>query len=277
MNKENLLPMEDTNDVRNMSVSQPIRTRHRSRRIQGLPPIEDCSNVDSIPNHNPAPVTLPVTLSSTEPSTLQQLTSNLVSTFIEQNTNDTNSDNSSSVPPEVNFTVNQQAQLRNVQTEVSTNVEQASQTVANLGGQKWGSFHCQKYREGGKCDLCKHMQEKEVIQSFHFGTSSKIHGHLTHDQFSTDDEKLRWYIYCIEDIPCHKQIVGSTTDPPARWRTHKSTCNAKNSNSTGLSKHFKEGCPHDDGKEKSILDVVPKNFLPNKSFPYIFKAAILCI
>ena len=99
------------------------------------------------------------------------------------------------------------------------------------------------------------MKEKEIIQSFHFGTSSKIHGHLTHDKFSTQDEKLRWYIYCIEDVPCHKQIVGSTTDPPARWRTYKSTCNSRNSNSTGLSKHFKEGCPNDDGKEKSTLDV----------------------
>ena len=27
------------------------------------------------------------------------------------------------------------------------------------------------------------------------------------DIWKTDDEKLRWYIYCIEDI-CHKQIVG---------------------------------------------------------------------
>ena len=64
----------------------------------------------------------------------------------------------------------------------------------------------------------------------------------------------RWFIYCIEDIPCHKQIVGSTTNPVSRWSTHKSTCNSKKSNSTGLSKHFKEGCPHDIGTQKSTLD-----------------------
>ena len=55
-------------------------------------------------------------------------------------------------------------------------------------------------------------------------------------------------------MPCHRQIIGSTTDPQARWRTYKSTCNSKNSNSTGLSKHFKEGCPNDNGKEKTTLD-----------------------
>ena len=50
------------------------------------------------------------------------------------------------------------------------------------------------------------------------------------------------------------KIVGSTTDPAARWRNHKSTCNSKNSTSTGLSKHFKEGCPNDTGKDKETLD-----------------------
>ena len=98
------------------------------------------------------------------------------------------------------------------------------------------------------------MIEKELIDSFHFNKSSKIQGHLSHDQFSTADEIIRWYVYSIEDIPCHKQTVGSTTDPTSRWRTHKSTCNAKNSTSTGLSKHFMEGCPNDPGKEKETLD-----------------------
>ena len=108
------------------------------------------------------------------------------------------------------------------------------------------------------------MIEKDLIQSFHFGVPSKIHGHLTHDQPSEHD-KIRWYIYSIEDIPCHKQIVGSTTDPPARWRTHKSTCNLKNSNSTGLSKHFKEGCPNDQGKEKTTLDFTLIDYLDTSS------------
>ena len=46
---------------------------------------------------------------------------------------------------------------------------------------------------------------------------------------------------CIEDMPCHKRIVGSTTNPTNRWSTHKSSCNSEKSNSTGLSKHFKLG------------------------------------
>ena len=129
-------------------------------------------------------------------------------------------------------------------------VEQWPTQVVKNGGHSI----VKKYKEGGKCDLCKHMLEKECIESFHFGTFSKIHGNLSHDQFSSNEETKRWYIYCIEDVPCHKKIIGSTTDPAARWRTHKSTCNGKNSNSTGLSKHFKEGCPNDTGKEKETLD-----------------------
>jgi hypothetical protein len=92
----------------------------------------------------------------------------------------------------------------------------------------------------------------DVIQSFHFGIPSKIHGNLAHDNIPTG--VIRWFVYCIEDIPCHKQIVGSTTNPTSRWSTHKSTCNSQKSNSTGLSKHFKLGCPHDRGRDKSTLD-----------------------
>ena len=101
-----------------------------------------------------------------------------------------------------------------------------------VADKKWGSFHCKKFKSGGKCDLCKHMVEKDLIHSLHFGISSKIHGNLSHDQFSNQ-----------------------------RWRTHKSTCNLKNSNSTGLSKHFKEGCPNDTGKEKETLDVTLIDYL----------------
>ena len=71
---------------------------------------------------------------------------------------------------------------------------------------------------------------------------------------------LRWYIYSIEDVLCQLKIVGSTTDPTSRWRTHKSTCNSKKSNSTGLSKHFKTGCPNDIGKEKNTLDFTLLDF-----------------
>ena len=95
------------------------------------------------------------------------------------------------------------------------------------------------------------MIVKDKIESYHFKTSFKIHGRLCHTEFP--DDCIRWYIYCIEDFPCHRQIIGSTSNPADRWRNYKSTCNSKKSNSTGLSKHFKDGCPFDPGKEKETL------------------------
>ena len=121
-----------------------------------------------------------------------------------------------------------------------------------VSDKKWGSYHCQKFKEGGKCDFCSHMKEKETIYSFHFNKPSKIHGFLAHDKWP--DGMIRWFIYAIEDIPCQKQIVGSTTNPLERWRNHKSTCNSKKSSSTGLAKHFKLGCPNDTGRAKTTLD-----------------------
>ena len=96
------------------------------------------------------------------------------------------------------------------------------------------------------------MKEREFVQSFHHNVSSKIHGNLSHDKWPNG--MIRWFVYLIEDIPCHKQIVGSTSDPAARWRNHKSTCNSRNSNSTGLSKHFKLGCLNDTGRDKLTLE-----------------------
>ena len=132
-------------------------------------------------------------------------------------------------------------------TLLSTNTE-----GGNDLNEKWGSYTCQKFKEGKKCDLCSHMREKDHIQSFHFQNFLKIHGHLAHDKIP--EGYLRWFIYSIEDIPCHKRIVGSTTKPTDRWRNHKSNCNSRKSNSTGLSSHFRLGCPNDMGKEKQTLD-----------------------
>ena len=61
-------------------------------------------------------------------------------------------------------------------------------------------------------------------------------------------------------MPCYKQIVGSTTNPVSRWRTHKSTCNSQDSNSTGLAKHFMTGCPNDLGRDKMTLDFTLINY-----------------
>ena len=60
-------------------------------------------------------------------------------------------------------------------------------------------------------------------------------------------------MYSIQDLPCQKIIIGSTQDPVKRWANYKSTCNKENSKSTGLAKHFMDGCPFDKGKEKPTL------------------------
>ena len=145
---------------------------------------------------------------------------------------------------------------------VSTGGQKSLHTVNTSGHEnfdtKWGSFHCDKFSKGGKCDLCSHMEEKDRIRSSHFGKYSKIHGHLSHDR--APHGFLRWFVYAIEDIPCQKTIVGSTTGPTGRWSTHKSQCNSKKSKSTGLSKHFMEGCPNDTGREKTHLDFTLLDF-----------------
>merc|ERR1711994_1032324 len=48
-------------------------------------------------------------------------------------------------------------------------------------GLQWGSWHCRKFRSGGKCSFCSHMKETTTIESYHFGTTHKIHGYLAHD------------------------------------------------------------------------------------------------
>ena len=97
------------------------------------------------------------------------------------------------------------------------------------------------------------MIEKDHINSIYYNTKFRIHGHLRHDY--SPDGRVRWYIYCIEDVPCKKQIVGSTQDPAKRWANYKSTCNSEKSKSTGIASHFMDGCPFDKGKEKSTLVV----------------------
>ena len=62
----------------------------------------------------------------------------------------------------------------------------------------------------------------------------------------------------IEDLPCLKAIIGSTTNPTKRWSAHKSSCNNGPCKNTGLSKHFTlgEGCPYDPGRNKETLNFI---------------------
>ena len=113
-------------------------------------------------------------------------------------------------------------------TSDTTNVERDSELV-------WGSFHCKKYSNGSRCDICSHMTPTDSVKSFHFGTTIKVHGHLAHD--FTPPGKIRWFVYQIVDVPCHLIYIGSTISPPNRWSSHKSSCNSMSSKASGLSKH----------------------------------------
>ena len=98
------------------------------------------------------------------------------------------------------------------------------------------------------------MRETNFISSQFYKQKFRIHGNLAHDQ--APDNMRRWFVYAIEDQPCKKTIVGSTSNPTQRWRNHKSSCNNGPSLSTGLAKHFtlNGGCPNDTGREKNTLN-----------------------
>ena len=119
--------------------------------------------------------------------------------------------------------------------------------------QDWGSWHCQKFRNGGKCDVCSHMKPTDSVYSYHFGTKIKVHGRLSHDV--SPPGFIRWYIYVIEDMPCQLLYCGSPQNPVGRFSSHKSSCNNGQSKASGLAKHFiNGGCPYDPGRGKETLN-----------------------
>ena len=101
---------------------------------------------------------------------------------------------------------------------------------------------------------------ESFVESMFFNKKFAIHGRLVHIKPSVKP-KLRWFIYLMEDLGCRLQYVGSTTDICARWAATKSACNKANSNSTGLYKHFQEGCPSDSGQEKDNIRLTLLDFL----------------
>ena len=42
---------------------------------------------------------------------------------------------------------------------------------------------------------------------------------------------------------------------PKKWANTKTRCNKKDSDLTGLYKHFKDGCPNDSGEEKTHVRI----------------------
>ena len=119
-----------------------------------------------------------------------------------------------------------------------------------------GTYHCDTFKRINICDVCAHMLERSFVQSEHYnGRKFAIHGRNIHMK-ATESKPLRWFVYLEEDVPCRKQYVGSTMSVTSRWANTKSRCNARDSDLTGLYEHFRDGCPNDDGREKTILGSV---------------------
>ena len=103
-------------------------------------------------------------------------------------------------------------------------------------------------------------RETPFAESLQYKRRFAIHGHLVHMQPAVKP-KLRWFVYLLEDTACRLQYVGSTTDMCSRWAATKSACNKANSNSTGMYKHFMEGCPNDKGTKKEHSRIILLDFL----------------
>ena len=123
------------------------------------------------------------------------------------------------------------------------------------------STFCKKYKDNkGTCPLCDvHLVETKQVVSSYLINKPKFWirgGDLRHDVDNEYDisksDYFRWFIYLITDTKCDLQYVGSTTNLLSRWAHHKFSCNNKKA-STGLSRHFIEGCPADEGEDRKKL------------------------
>ena len=133
----------------------------------------------------------------------------------------------------------------NGRTAAGGDVAGAAGGGANRG--RWnGSYHCQLYKTKGRCDVCSHMVETSTITSPYFNRKFAIHGRNIHLPAS-QKKKSRWFVYVVEDEACGLIYVGSTVDVCNRWAQTKKACLDRNSLNTGLYKHFRDGCPADDG------------------------------
>ena len=106
-------------------------------------------------------------------------------------------------------------------------------------GRHNGSYHCDRFREKKKCEVCSHMKETSTIFSFHFRRNFAIHGRNIH-LLASQKNKHRWFVYTIVDEFCELIYVGSTTDVCARWSQTKKACLDRNNSNTGLYKHFQQ-------------------------------------
>ena len=99
----------------------------------------------------------------------------------------------------------------------------------------------------------RHMVETSCVYSYYFNKRFAIHGHNVHLQASQKN-KHRWFVYLCEDTACGLLYVGSTTDVCGRWAKTKKACLDRNDASTGMYKHFMNGCPrHNESGDLSHL------------------------
>ena len=92
--------------------------------------------------------------------------------------------------------------------------------------------------------VCSHMVETDNVFSHWKHRNFAIHGRNVH-QKASDKKSLTWSVYLLECLPCLAQYIGSTNNIPNRWGNHKSNANLCNSTSSGMAKHYSDGCPHD--------------------------------
>ena len=86
---------------------------------------------------------------------------------------------------------------------------QGPQAGPRPGPGESGTLHCDQFGTKRGCDTCSHMVESSTIYSHfrkkHFG----IHGRNIHLK-ATEKQPLKWFIYCLECLPCQAQYIGST-------------------------------------------------------------------
>ena len=150
---------------------------------------------------------------------------------------------------------------KNIQELISPTVQQHKVNTRKHGpSHVRGSYQCEHFKSGRKCELCNHVKEgEEFVVSKHFNTKHAVRGHLVHEP-REKAFKDRWFIYRIYDQYCEKSYVGSTVDMYGRWSKHKSDCN-KGSTTTGLAAHFAVGCPGDTGRDKAHLSVTLLDYM----------------
>ena len=113
-----------------------------------------------------------------------------------------------------------------------------------------GSYHCDRFKNKNKCDVCQHMVETNSVFSSHFQRRHAIAGHNVHLK-ATEKVKLRWFVYLQECLHPNGtyQYVGSTNCVTERWSNTKSKCRAGKTDGSGMEKHFKMGYSANNSQE----------------------------